>query len=140
MAEYLLRHQLGGPTSWRVGSAGLFADEGVPASQPATSVMRERGIDLTPHRSRRVTQELLDTATLVVVMTTAHAVEVGLRFPEARDRVYLLKSFGTRMPGEDIMDPIGQSVAGYRLTRDEIAAALPDLIAYLRHYERGTGS
>lgn len=134
MAEYLLRRRLGKQADWKIGSAGLFTGNGMAASQPAVEVLREQAIDLTPHRSRVVTKDIIDTATLIVVMTTTHAAELKRRFPEAQDRIYLLKSFDPGCGGGDIPDPLGGTITQYRTIRDEIEAALPDLILYLKSY------
>ena len=134
MAEYLLRHRLGKQADWKVDSAGLFAGNGMAASQPAIEVLREQAIDLTPHRSRVVAKDIIDAATLIVVMTSTHAVELKRRFPEAQDRIYLLKSFDPGCGGGDIPDPLGGTIAHYRTIRDEIEATLPDLILYLQSY------
>ena len=137
MAEYLLRRRLGKQADWKIGSAGLFAGNGMAASQPAIEVLREQAIDLTPHRSRVVTKDIIDAAVLIVVMTSTHAVELKRRFPEAQDRIYLLKSFDPGCGGGDISDPLGGTKAEYRTIRDEIEATLPDLILYLKSYAGG---
>lgn len=134
MAEYLLQRRLGKPAEWKVGSAGLFTSNGMAASLSAIEVLREQAIDLTPHRSRVVTKDIIDTATLIVVMTATHAAELKHRFPEAQDRIYLLKSFDPGCGGGDLPDPLGGTKAQYRTIRDEIEAALPDLILYLKSY------
>ena len=82
MAEYLLRRRLGKQADWKISSAGLFTGNGMAASQPAIEVMQEQAIDLTPHRSRVVTKDIIDAATLIVVMTATHAAELKRRFPE----------------------------------------------------------
>ena len=134
MAEYLLRHHLGSKTFWQVRSAGLAAMDGWPASQPAIDVLSECGVDLTSHRSHRVTKERIDPATLIMVMTTSHALELKQRFPEARDRIHLLKSFDPSGRGGEIQDPIGGDIRTYRRIRDEIDAALLDLILYMKRF------
>jgi len=134
MAEYLLRRRLGARADWQVSSVGLCTGNGMAASLPAIEVLREQGIDLTPHRSRVVTKNIIDAATLIVVMTTAHVAELKRRFPEAQDRIYLLKSFDPGCGGGDISDPLGGTKALYRTIRDEIESALLDLILYLKSY------
>jgi protein-tyrosine-phosphatase len=134
MAEYLLRCRLGKQADWQVDSAGLVAGNGMAASQLAIEVLREQAIDLTPHRSRVVTKDIIDAATLIVVMTATHAAELKRRFPEAQDRIYLLKSFDPGCGGGDIPDPLGGTTAQYRTIRDEIEATIPDLILYLKSY------
>ena len=134
MAEYLLQRHLGAHAKWQVSSAGLFTGNGMAASLPAIEVLREQGIDLTPHRSRVVTKDIIDAATLIVVMTTVHVTELKRRFPEAQDRIYLLKSFDPVCGGGDIPDPLGGTVAHYRTIREEIESTLLDLILYLKSY------
>ena len=134
MAEYLLRHRLGKQADWKVSSAGLFTGDGITASQPAIEVLREQAIDLTPHRSRVATKDIIDSATLIVVMTATHVAELKRRFPEAQDRIYLLKSFDPGCGGGDIPDPLGGTIAQYRIIRNEIESALPDLVLYLKSY------
>lgn len=139
VAEYLLRHSLGPESKWQVSSAGLFAGNWLPASPPAVEVLAERGIDLTPHRSRLVTKDIIDQATLIVVMTNEHLEELKRRFPEAQDRVYVLKSFCAARGNRDIPDPLGGTADLYREVCDEIATALPGLISYLKSYQNGHG-
>ena len=134
MAEYLLRRHLGAHADWQVTSAGLFTGNGMAASLPAIEVLREQGIDLTPHRSRIVTKDIIDAATLIVVMTAAHVTELKRRFPEAQDRIYMLKSFDPGCGSGDIPDPLGGTDAHYRTIRAEIESALLDLILYLKSY------
>ena len=131
MAEYLLRKRLGGRSGWVSSSAGVFAMNGAPASVEAQRVMKELGSDLSPHRSRALTQEIVDGAALIVVMTEMHKADIVRRFPAASDRVFLLKSFGLAGRAEDIPDPIGLSTAVYRHVRDEIDSAISDLILYM---------
>jgi len=133
MAEYLLRHHLRGDTAFQVDSAGLFAVPGLPASPAAVAVLREQGINLAPHRSRPLSKEMVDGADWIVVMTAGHAKEVVARHAAAAGKVRLLTSFGRQAgSGRDISDPIGCSVATYRGIRDEIDAALLDLILFLK--------
>ena len=135
MAEYLLRHHLGAQSAWQIHSAGLAAGNGMAASEAAIEALAERKIDLTPHRSRTVTREMIDNAELIVVMTASHAREIQHRFPEARERVRRLKSFDPAGGDGDIQDPIGSDLVTYRRIRDEIDEALLDLILYLQKRE-----
>lgn len=132
MAEYMLRARLGPASPWRVGSAGVAAVEGAPASAPAVSVLREMGLDLRPHRSRQLTPELVDAAALLVVMTNLHSVQIRMIRPRAAERIFLLKSFDPVGDRIDIADPIGLSTAQYRQTRDEIEEALPGLVSFMK--------
>lgn len=132
MAEYLFRSRLDPNLSWTAGSAGLAAIEGLPASQMAVQAMNAIGVNLAPHRSRSVTKELIDKTTMILVMTTFHASEIKACFPEARDRVHLLKSFNPKAKDKNIPDPVGLTLEVYRRTLSEIMDCIEGLIKYLR--------
>jgi len=136
MAEYLLRRWLGADSGWRVASAGVSAFDGLRASREAIEVLQEKGIDLTPHHSRSLTREVVDAASVIVVMTAQHRSTVLTRFPEAAGKVFLLKSFGASSREEDVEDPIGASADTYRHVRDELGAVMPDLVLFLHERAR----
>jgi protein-tyrosine phosphatase len=131
MAEYLLRRWLGPDSAWEVQSAGVAAADDMPASQAAVMALAELGIDAAGHRSRSLDEGLIDAADLIVVMTSDHRRHVLHRFPRARGRVFLLKSFGHAGRDQDIADPIGLPLEAYREVRDEMNAVLPDLALHL---------
>jgi protein-tyrosine-phosphatase len=135
MAEHLLRHRLGRAARWETASAGIAAASGMPASWGAIAVMREVGLDVREHRSQPLTPAIMDAATMIVVMTTAHRELVRQQYPLATDRIHLLKSFDLTAAGWDVDDPIGLSLEVYRGIRDEIAKALPGLVAYLERHD-----
>ncbi|MBN1269985.1 MAG: ribose 5-phosphate isomerase B, partial [Kiritimatiellae bacterium] len=130
MAEYILRRRLRGLRGWQVGSAGLGAVAGSPASAEAVRAMSEWGVSLDAHRSRPVTQELVDASDIIVVMTKAHRTELVRRFSSAAGKVALLTSFGTGAE-RDIPDPIGLPVEAYRSARDAIESAVSDFVLHL---------
>jgi len=137
MAEQLLRWWLGPATRWEVASAGLSALDGQRASDGALQVMNEKKLDLTSHRSRTLTGDHIDDADLIVVMTEAHKRAILHRFPRVDGRVVLLNGFSPVHPGEDVPDPFGMSLDVYRSIRDEIDAAMPDLVLHLhRLYQK----
>lgn len=135
MAEYLLRARLPRGARVSVSSAGVVAAANARATAEAVQVMAEKNIDMSGHRSRNLTPELVRSATLIVTMTRAHRDMIMRTYPEAADRVRLLTEFGSSPTPSDLEDPIGSPVEVYRKTRDEIDRALSDLIVYLA--ERG---
>jgi len=136
MAEQLLRKWLGPESAWDVGSAGTSAAEGMPASAAAQRAVEDLKLSLAGHHSRRLTQGLVDGSDLIVVMTTAHKQAVLQRFPRAADRTVLLTSFNPKRREEDIQDPIGWPLDMYRKVRDDMDAAMPDLVLYLHELEK----
>jgi len=132
MAEYILRRDLGSAEKWMVQSAGVYAGEGSLASPEAVTALREKQIDLSPHLSRPLTQDLVDRATLILVMTRNHYVDVLRMFPEAQGRVFLMTEFSSVGAGADVPDPIGQSLDVYRWTRDQLESASTDVVLFMK--------
>jgi protein-tyrosine phosphatase len=99
-------------------SAGSYAMPGSRAAAPAVEALREMGADLTRHRSRSLTVELIHQADVIFTMSQSHQQAVLSLVPSARDKVMLLDPHG------DIEDPIGGDVALYQ----SLAGVLRDLI------------
>ena len=130
MAEALLRDQLRradpplpDSNGWRVTSAGTWAMAGDRASEFGRWAMARRGLDLSAHRSRIVTAEMLAEADLVLVMTRSHREALCAEFPAASGKIHLLAQMAG--PAFDVPDPFGSSMADYEQTARE----LEDLIA-----------
>lgn len=130
LAEYLFRHRIRDAVGATVSSAGVFAAEGAPASSQGISALKEWEIDLTPHRSRQLTTDIVAASDLLVVMTEGHAHQIDHEFPEAKSKVRLLLSFLPEIQENDVPDPIGQSEQTYRQTRDLINSAISELALY----------
>lgn len=139
MAEFIFRRHLASRPEWATCSAGTMGIVGAPASRHAVKAVRDLGIDLRPHRSQPMTPELVDDATVIVVMTAGHREEICERYPEAESKIALLKSFDPESDGGDVLDPIGMSFDVYRHVRDEIATALWGLDSHLSRIESGEG-
>ncbi len=135
MAEYLLKDSLEPGSTWRVVSAGTDAPHGMPPSYQAVQVLKEWGIEMDEHRSDPLTREVVDDASVIIVMTTSHAARIRWRFPDAEGKVRLLKSFLRNSYGNDtdIPDPIGLSDVVYRGIRDLMKEAMPTLIDYVEN-------
>jgi glycine hydroxymethyltransferase len=132
IAEYMLRNRMGEDSEWTVSSASVMLGMGMPVSAHAVQVMDEEGVDMHKHRSMPLSPDLIDLASVIVVMTGAHAEQIEHSFPEAREKVFLLTSFDENAVDRDIADPIGASIDVYRNVRDDISKAMPGLIAFLR--------
>ena len=98
MAEALFAHMV---PEVEVGSAGTMDWSGQPAHEYAIAVMAERGLDLSAHRSRRLSEYLVDESDLIVVMARNHGWAV-----EARSEA---KAAATFLPAElsRLADQIG---------------------------------
>ena len=131
MAEGLLRAMLPKTCDWEIFSAGVCAANGWPASDHAVEALREKGIDISNITSQTLTPNLIEEADLLVTMTQGHRQAILAVAPKSEGKVFLLKSFGIAECAADINDPVGGSLELYCRVRDEIEAALPDLILYM---------
>lgn len=111
-------------TNIKAESAGIAANPGEPASLNAIAVMREFGADLTNHRARQTTQEIVDASEIIYTMTATHAAMFKTAFPEAASKINVL--------GAGIQDPFGGDINVYRSCRDSILAALKKLIEQVK--------
>ena len=136
MAEYLLRARLGPESAWSVASAGVVAADGMPASSGAVAAVAELGIDLGPHLSRGIDRDMVDSADMVVVMTTSHRDQLLAVFPDIGDKVFLMKSFDQGATGNEIEDPIWGTDGLYRKVRDDINTAISGLVTYIAGYDQ----
>jgi protein-tyrosine-phosphatase len=132
MADGLARAHLAaaGHPDWEVSSAGTWALDGRAGSEFSLRLLAERGIDLSGHRSRAVSREILSKADLVLVMTRDHKEALQVEYPDQAKKVYLLSEMAG--PAFDIGDPIGGPIEEYRHTFAEIddllARGLPRII------------
>ncbi len=97
----------------QVASAGVIAS-GHPADPHAVSVMADRGIDLSGHRSHRLETVDLDAADLVLTMAQEHIVEIGARHPESLGKTFTIKELVRRasLTGPKALDqPLGEYLA-----------------------------
>ena len=107
---------------FRVESAGTWAQEGDPVTRTAQAVMRERGLDVSGHRSRRVTGELLHSFDLVLVMEDGHREALLAEFPDLGPRLHLLTAVAGE--GYSIRDPMDGTLESYRALADELGDLL----------------
>ena len=68
-------------------------------------------------------------------MAVGHRDYIKSIAPEAKEKLFLLKSFDSPPKIEDIKDPIGLSADVYKNIRDEIDRALPGLVDFMRHLD-----
>jgi protein-tyrosine-phosphatase len=102
-----------------VSSAGTGAWDGAPASEGAYLIALEHGLDLSAHRARLVSRDLLQEADLVLTMARHHRARVQELEPEAR--VHVLGEFAGRTgPEAEVSDPFGGDLELYRATYAEL--------------------
>lgn len=133
MAERLMAERCKNLPGWTCASAGVFASAGAPASALAVEVLREKKIDISDHRARPLSPAMVKQAYAVVTMTHAHRDLVLQMDPSAAEKTRALHSYGSEKPKADVMDPFSGNIDTYRIARDDIDAALNDvLLAVIR--------
>lgn len=122
MAEALLRHRLSGiGVDARVASAGLLRPN-QPASAHGVDILRERGLDMTGHRSQAMTRELLRSSDLILAMAREHVREAVVLDPSLWPRTFTLKelvrrgeAIGPRGNAEAVGDWLARAGQGRRV-------------------------
>ncbi len=118
IAEGILKKLIGG--KWlknvNVSSCGILAVGGFPPTKNAIMAVNEHGFDISAHRSRSISKELVEASDLVLCMEKFQKKEIFDLVPGSKDKVFLLTEFCRR--GGEIDDPIGGDIKVYReLTR-----------------------
>jgi RpiB/LacA/LacB family sugar-phosphate isomerase len=139
MAEGIFRHAVRSRGDFRILSAGLGAAEGQPPSPYATRAVGELGIDISDQRSRMLTPDLVQQADFIFGMTHSHIDTVGLLYPQAAEKTFLLREFDDTLDAfeKDISDPIGGSYEVYLNCRDQIEQGIASLLGFLQQSTGG---
>ena len=125
LAEEMLKRTLKerGIDGVSVTSAGTGAWDGAPASEGAYLVGLERGLDLSGHRARLLTRELVDQADLILTMARHHRARVDELGGDGR--VFVLGEYaGREGDGAEVSDPFGGDLDVYRNTCVELEALI----------------
>jgi len=124
MAEALLAERLRRRgISTIVESAGITALVGHPADAAAEELMRERGLDLSGHRGRQLTTDLVRSFDLVLVMEKTQQRIVETEYPAARGRVRRLGE----IRGFDVPDPYRRGRPAFEHALELIDRGILDL-------------
>lgn len=121
LARAALRRELRvddeGALGFKVGSAGVYAGPGSPASGHAVEALAEREIQLSDHRSTPAVDSLVAAQDRVYCMTASHRdALLSMLPPGAAAHVELLDP-----EGGDVPDPFGGSLELYRQTAGAIS-------------------
>lgn len=125
----------------KVTSAGTWGSEYAGATREAIQVVKEKALDLSSHKSKKLTADLIEEADIILVMTSLHKEEIINKFPESKSKVFVLREYAdftnddlqftrhaSRVTCHDIQDPIGQSVEVYRKTAQLIEDSLKKIV------------
>lgn len=116
-----------------VVSAGVYAASGASASPQAIEAMKKQSVDISNHRARQLTKDIIDKANLILTMTESHKRAVISLNKDAADKTFTLTEYAYEDKGKhkDIMDPFGAPVEEYERCSMEIKDALMNIIEKL---------
>lgn len=120
-AEHLAREHLDEDRS--LLSAGSYPVPGRRAPAEAIAAARSFGVDLSAHRSRVLSREMLQQADAVYVFDNANRRAVVAEQPHASHRVHWLGALSDDGP-LTISDPFGGPPSEYELVYRQIAEAI----------------
>lgn len=125
MAEYLFKKMLK-KDEVTVVSAGTSVISPIPIPSVMLEILAKEGIDISSHRAKQLTQEMVDEASLILSMESHHKKELLGRYLRLNDKVFLLKEFiGEGEIG--IADPFGGDKEVYESSFLQIKDALVKL-------------
>lgn len=121
LAEAILRRELerAGRADIDVKSAGTGAWDGAPASEGAYLVGLEHGLDLSAHRARLLTRDVVQNADVIFTMARHHRARVQELGGD--ERTFVLGEYAGRTgPEAEVSDPFGGNLEVYRQTYQEL--------------------
>jgi protein-tyrosine-phosphatase len=110
---------------YKVHSAGIIDLESSPASAEARTACAAKGIDITAHRSKVLSKELIEENDFIFAMGRTHLERVTAISPEAVNKCILMAE------NKDIPDPIGQGQQVFNSCADLIEKAVKKRISEL---------
>jgi len=135
--KYLLKNK--NIDNINVSSAGITAYDGEKANEKAIMVLKKNGIDITGHKARLLTSEIINESDLILTMTSNHK-EIINDYVHKKTvsspcpKVFTLREFANIVNEEsadnnfDIEDPFGMDYNLYEKSMDEIMTEIEKII------------
>ena len=124
----------------QVRSAGTLYLPPSPAHEYTRKVCAENNISVNEHRSRHLTQHMVEQADVIIALAMDHKYFIEKKYPEFAEKVVLLKQWHHRkkIPLPSVADPMGYEIDFYRETfreiRNEIKRIMPYLLAEVKEF------
>lgn len=136
MAAKLMQHALaalGEPYKHiEIISAGISALPNQPPTHHSVEALRHVHLDISRHRSQMLTQDMLDRAFAVFVMTESHLHLIDMSFNRIPKNIFKMRHFLSDTEDTDIPDPFGESYETYVACRDSMVEAIPSLVKFVK--------
>lgn len=133
MAEALLKKFIDSKQDIDITSAGIETAPGMSASPATIMLLQKENIDVTHHRSRQLTVEIIKAADALFVMQKNHSNWIVDKVPEAKNKIFYLSHLTPEHKYDDvgIPDPIGMGNFFYENVLRLIRRSCEDIAAYL---------
>ena len=126
----------------KVSSAGISAVEGQPANEKSIKVLKSKGIDISLHRSKQLTDDMVNGSDLILTMTLSHKKIIKECFLNSINKVFTLKEYAQIISNEkiyrnnlDIADPYGMDYNVYDQSMREIETELDKIVNNIYKYK-----
>jgi len=113
-----------------IESAGFHASTGRSSPEKMLRIGSSFGLDLSGHRSARVTREMLTSADLVIAMDMENLRAIQSEFPEIAARTTLLGLFGSQ-PTAEIADPYLAEEAATSRIAEQVRSGIDGLALWI---------
>lgn len=133
-AEHYLRRvsKERGMSSLHVESAGFLHHDGLRTPTRFVELVRAHSVDLSGHRARRVTQQQIDEADMILLMDAQNLRALHSEFPHAIHKTFLIGLLSAHGDAE-IPDPYMLSIGEAEASYQKLAEACSATIRRLQH-------
>lgn len=112
-----------------VSSAGMAVGSDEMANTNAILAAHEHEIDLSGHRARQITPQMLADADIVLTMTRSHADALCLAMPQFKDKIFTLAEYAGE--SSDVRDPYGGDEFVYRVCFEQMERYIQKILEKL---------
>lgn len=139
LRHYLSQYRPGALKQIKITSAGTKASGGGRVNDVVAVIARKNGFSLRQHTSEPLSDRLVKSADLILVMEQEHKDFILERYPEAAAKVFRLMEYGWQ--GDDMVeslnvpDPTGRNVEDFEAFIGTAHAEADRLIHELVHRE-----
>lgn len=131
IAAYWMKHLLNMKNpkdeTWSITSAGTWTLDGYPATKEAIQKANELGMDLSSHRSKIITTDMMETSDIIIVMESGHKESLITEFPSMKNKIFTFSEVTTGA-SFDIPDPVLNPLA------NNVAVEICELLS--DHYQK----
>jgi protein-tyrosine-phosphatase len=126
-AARLVTRAVGAGGRVSVSSGGLAAKPGTPPPRSALLAAAGLQVDLGDHRASTVTPEAASTSDVIFVMDIAQLVAMRRRFPESREKAFLLTCLAPRSERE-VRDPVDRDESAFHACYAHISECVRPIV------------